>query len=679
MVLAASFVHAQTTGNRGIPLIEGQSLGNFYTFHQTLGKNNDPSHIFKVDPNDVLHIFDLEDMTKPQEYGYLATNEEFRNYAVRLEYKWGAKKFPRADYAGPVPRDTGLLYDIAGDDGIWPKCIEFQIREHDTGDAWLLGGNPRPAVLTTVATTQPASPGAWQFQYGGTPMQLTGQRVVHRAEYESLTDWNKIELLVTGDEAVYVVNGHVSNILKQIRDPQTGKPMNQGRIAIQSEAAEVLFRNLQIRPQFMTGSGPGYKVLVFSKTAGFRHASIPDGIAAVKKLGEEFGFGVDATEESAGFTDENLKQYKTVVFMSTTGDVLNDTQQAAFERYIRAGGGFVGVHAASDTEYDWPWYGKLVGAYFSKHPSGTPKATVRLDDPDNPLISSLPLSWTRNDEWYNFRSNPRKDVHVLASLDESTYQGGTMNGDHPITWYHDFEGGRSWYTAMGHTKESFTDPLFLMQLLGGIEYAAGRSSLPPPDAMVLFDGKDASHWVDAKGNPIAWPVHDGVMESKTRAGDIFTKEKFDDFQLHVEFKVPATNPAATANEITNEQARGNSGVYMQGRYEAQILDSFDHPLKDMNDEGAIYGIKDADVNASMPAESWQRYDITFHAPKWNGTQKTANARATVYLNGLLVQNDVEIPHATQSGQPEAPGPGAIMLQDHLNPVQFRNIWIREMK
>jgi hypothetical protein len=292
------------------------------------------------------------------------------------------------------------------------------------------------------------------------------------------------------------------------------------------------------------------------------------------------------------------------------------------------------------------------------------------------------MTWTRTDEWYNFRSNPRADVKVLATLDESTLRGGEMQGDHPISWYHEFDGGRSWYTAMGHTKETFTDPLFLMHLLGGIEYAAGRSRVAPKDATVLFDGNDASQWVDAQGNAIPWPVHDGVLESKARTGertsDIFTKQKFDDFQLHVEFKVPATNPPQTRNAITNEQAKGNSGIYLQSHYEAQILDSFDHPLQDKNDIGAIYEVKDADVNAALPADVWQSYDIWFRAPKWDGDKKIANARATFYLNGKLVQNDVEIPNMTRSGKPEAPGPGPIMLQDHLNPVQFRNIWIRPL-
>jgi cytochrome c len=213
------------------------------------------------------------------------------------------------------------------------------------------------------------------------------------------------------------------------------------------------------------------RILLFSKTTGFRHESIPDAIAALEKLGAQHGFAVDATEDAATFTDERLGHYRAVVFLMTTGDVLDDAQQAAFERYIRAGNGYVGVHSASDTEYSWPWYGELVGAYFSDHPA-IQQARIQIEDSTHPSTAGLPNPWTRTDEWYNFRTNPRVHVHVLATLDEATYQCGTMGADHPIAWYHDYDGGRAWYTAGGHTSASYTEPEFLQHLLGGIFYAA---------------------------------------------------------------------------------------------------------------------------------------------------------------------------------------------------------------
>jgi type 1 glutamine amidotransferase len=220
--------------------------------------------------------------------------------------------------------------------------------------------------------------------------------------------------------------------------------------------------------------GAGFDALVFSKTAGFRHSSIPAGVAAIEKLGSEHGFDVDATEDPGAFTDENLAQYEVVVWLSTTGDVLDEEQQAAFERYIRDGGGYAGVHAASDTEYDWPWYGGLVGSYFAGHPAQQ-TATVKVAGRSNPSTQGLPSRWERFDEWYNFRGNPRGTVRVLATLDEKTYDAGStaMGDDHPIAWCHEYDGGRAWYTGMGHTEASYAEDLFLGHLLGGIEQAAG--------------------------------------------------------------------------------------------------------------------------------------------------------------------------------------------------------------
>ena len=176
-------------------------------------------------------------------------------------------------------------------------------------------------------------------------------------------------------------------------------------------------------------SAAAFSVLVFSKTAGFRHGSITPGIAAIQQLGTANDFTVEATEDSAQFTDANLARFDAVIWLSTTGDVLNAAQQAAFERYIAAGGGYVGVHAASDTEYDWPWYGGLVGAYFASHPADQ-TATVKVADQVHPSTAGLPQRWTRLDEWYNYRTNPRGNVHVLATLDETTYTGGS-NGVRP--------------------------------------------------------------------------------------------------------------------------------------------------------------------------------------------------------------------------------------------------------
>lgn len=218
-----------------------------------------------------------------------------------------------------------------------------------------------------------------------------------------------------------------------------------------------------------------FDVLVFSKTAGFRHGSIASGIAAIEDLGVANDFSVTATEDANQFTSANLAQYEAVVFLNTTGDVLTNTQQAAFEQYIQGGGGWAGIHSAADTEYGWSWYGDLMGAYFQSHPS-IQQATIVVADQTHPSTAHLPQEWVRTDEWYNYQANPRGDVHVLATLDESTYSGGADGFDHPIAWYHDFDGGRAWYTGLGHTNSTYSEPNFRQHLLGGILYAAGQTS-----------------------------------------------------------------------------------------------------------------------------------------------------------------------------------------------------------
>ena len=227
------------------------------------------------------------------------------------------------------------------------------------------------------------------------------------------------------------------------------------------------------------------KVLVFSKTKGFRHDSIETGVAALKELGKEAGWTVDATEDSALFSDDTLRKYRAVVWLNTTGDVLDDSQQAAFERFIKAGGGYAGIHSASDTEYDWPWYGTLVGAYFKSHPHQQ-KAKLDVLDKKHPSTAHLPDVWERFDEWYTFRAAPTH-VKVLIKLDEKSYEGSGMDNNHPASWYHEIDGGRAFYTAGGHTKESYGEPDFRKHVKGGITYAIGDKPLdyskaPPSEA-----------------------------------------------------------------------------------------------------------------------------------------------------------------------------------------------------
>ena len=216
-------------------------------------------------------------------------------------------------------------------------------------------------------------------------------------------------------------------------------------------------------------------VLVFSRTQGFRHDSIPAGLKAIEKLGTEHDFCVTTTEDPRQFTSASLKTHHVVIFLNTTGDVLDDLQQVAFEEFIRRGGGFVGVHSAADTEYDWPFYGGLVGAYFKNHPA-IQSATITIVNREHPATIDLPESWTRVDEWYNYIAPPPPEVQILLALDTSSYEGSEMIDDHPIAWCHEYEGGRAFYTGLGHTDESYAEDLFLQHLLGGILWAGNRAT-----------------------------------------------------------------------------------------------------------------------------------------------------------------------------------------------------------
>ncbi|GAO42043.1 ThuA domain-containing protein [Flavihumibacter petaseus] len=220
------------------------------------------------------------------------------------------------------------------------------------------------------------------------------------------------------------------------------------------------------------------RVLVFSKTNGWHHASIGDGQQAIWKLGAENGFSVDTTSDAKYFTDDSLKHYNAVVFLNTTGDVLDQYQENAFERYIQAGGGFVGVHAAADTEYDWGWYGDLVGGYFLDHPGindtfpNVQQAILTVKDKNHPATAKLPSPWQRTDEYYSFKKL-NKNTTVLITVDENSYHGGKNGTNHPLSWFHEFDGGRAFYTNLGHTNESYKEPMYLQHLLGGIQYAMG--------------------------------------------------------------------------------------------------------------------------------------------------------------------------------------------------------------
>jgi type 1 glutamine amidotransferase len=219
------------------------------------------------------------------------------------------------------------------------------------------------------------------------------------------------------------------------------------------------------------------RILVYSRTVGFRHDSIEAGVQALEGLATERHWDLEATEDPATFHDARLALFDIVIFLNTNGTVLDAEGRDALAAFVRRGKGFVGIHGAAATETDWPWYGELVGATFKTHPAIQP-AIVRVEDRSHPATRHLPERWQRVDEWYSFHASPRGRARVLMTLDETSYDpgDGAMGSDHPLAWCHDDQGGRAFYTALGHTRDSYTDPLFLEHVAGGIAWALGQTS-----------------------------------------------------------------------------------------------------------------------------------------------------------------------------------------------------------
>ncbi|MCY1138047.1 ThuA domain-containing protein [Actinoplanes sp. Pm04-4] len=376
---------------------------------------------------------------------------------------------------------------------------------------------------------------------------------------------------------------------------------------------------------------PLTEILVFSKTAGFRHGSIPAGIAAIRELGAANGFAVTATEDAGQFTPANLARYDAVVFLSTTGDVLDPAQQTAFESYVENGGGFAGVHAAADTEYDWPWYEDLVGAYFHSHPANQ-TATVHVEDRGNASTAHLPQNWSRYDEWYNYRTNPRSAAKVLATLDESSYSGGTMGSDHPITWCKNVGSGRAWYTGLGHTDESYAEPLFRRQLLGGIQVASGNRPAdcrPESGYTPLFDGTQASldHWRQA--GPGGFTLTDGTISSQGGMGLLwYPVRTFENYSLKLDWMMPGDDNGGVFIGFPDPQ--GDPWKPVDLGHEIQIDATDADPSRTT---GSVYSfaapdaaLRDAALN---PPGAWNTYEIGVHGQ-----------RVEIWLNGVKVNDYV---------------------------------------
>lgn len=217
----------------------------------------------------------------------------------------------------------------------------------------------------------------------------------------------------------------------------------------------------------------GKKILVFSKTTGFRHESIAQGKAMFLQLGQKEGFTADTTENAGVFTSDVLGRYDIIVFMNTTGTILDETGRDAFRKFIQSGKGFLGIHAATDTEYEWPWYHGLAGAYFESHPRPQQAVYTNLQ-PGHPAASGWPARFSRFEEIYNFRDLLKTNLSFVLTVDEKSYQGGKMQGFHPMAWYQLYDGGKAFYTALGHHPETYADPDFRKHILGALQWLSGK-------------------------------------------------------------------------------------------------------------------------------------------------------------------------------------------------------------
>lgn len=215
-------------------------------------------------------------------------------------------------------------------------------------------------------------------------------------------------------------------------------------------------------------------IYVYSKTNGYRHDNMDIGRGLMKKMADGRGWNISFTEDSLLIRPERLSGLDVLVFFNTTGDILGPEQEKTVEDYIKRGGGFLGIHAAADTEYDWPFYHDLVGAYFKSHPNDpNVREGVSRMVGEHPIAKDLPKDWKRMDEWYNYKSF-KDHIQPIYNLDESSYEGGENGEKHPIAWCHDKFVGRAVYTGMGHTKESFSDPEFMQFLANSITWIAKR-------------------------------------------------------------------------------------------------------------------------------------------------------------------------------------------------------------
>jgi uncharacterized protein len=243
----------------------------------------------------------------------------------------------------------------------------------------------------------------------------------------------------------------------------------------------LLFLLIQVTISTAATAQKQFKALIVTTTRGWHHESLHAGVLALQDLGRKNFFDAVLWEDPNGFTDQFLSQFQVVIFLNTTGDIFDSAQQKVMERFIQSGKGYVGIHSATDTEYDWDWYNKLVGRMFHIHPT-IQTARLIVADTTFPGLQGFANNKLWTDEWYEFGPEKVNDLHYILAIDESSYnpkadwgargKGVGMGKFHPLAWYHNFDGGRAFYTELGHMPTDFSDPIFLNHLYAGIFWAA---------------------------------------------------------------------------------------------------------------------------------------------------------------------------------------------------------------
>jgi type 1 glutamine amidotransferase len=467
---------------------------------------------------------------------------------------------------------------------------------------------------------------------------------------------------------------------------------------------------------------PKVKALMLTQSVGFVHGSVnrkSEALApaeiAMTQLGQQTGlFEVHCTQNAeADFTKDNLAKYQLVMFYTTGKLPISDENlDYFFKEWLPAKGhAFIGFHSATDTFHDYQPYWDMIGGTFDGHPwNAGETVTISVHDTDHPAMKPFGEEFTIKDEIYQYKNWQPEKVRVLMSLNMAKCK---IKRPHmvPVSWVKEYGDGRMFYTNLGHNEATWTNPQMLAHVTGGIQWALGRAEGsgkpnpdlsrkleqkaradqeyksgiewetprvldpgplggPPSDAVVLFGGNDLSQWEGGD----KWEIADGIAISQ--GGSITTKEGFGDCQLHIEWAAP--------EKIDGKgQGRGNSGVYLMGKYEVQILDSYENETYVDGQAGSIYKTKPPLVNASRKPGEWQAYDIIFHAPRFDDQKKLVKpAYVTVLHNGVLIQDHTELLGTTSYTEPPKYEPHPtrlpLSLQYHGNPVRFRNIWVREI-